>query len=260
MRGSGAFRVRVALFVTCLTDTFFPHVGAAIVRVLRHFGCTVEFPEAQTCCGQPAFNSGFHAEAAVAARRMIEIFEPYEHVVTPSASCAAMVQHHYEELFQREPIWRQRAASLAKRTHEFTVFLRDVLKVGLAPLLRFDGDFTYHYPCHARGVYTLDDLHSMLATAGGEKLKTPKPADLCCGFGGAFAVEFAPVSGALLADKLGILRATGCDTVVCNEGGCTLHLAGGAHREGRPLRFVHLAEVLADSLGLTPRPEAQTRA
>ncbi len=242
--------MRVALFVTCLTDTFFPHVGVALVRVLRHFGCTLEFPEAQTCCGQPAFNSGFHAEAAAAAKRLIEIFDPYEHVVTPSASCAAMVKHHYPELLADDADWKQRAASLARRTHEFSVFLRDVLAVDIAPLLRFDHEFTYHYPCHARGVYSLDELRQVLAQAGGEKLKTPRPVDLCCGFGGAFAVEFSEISSAMMDSKLEALRATGCDTIVCNEGGCALHLAGGAHRQGRPLKFVHIAEVLADSLGL----------
>jgi L-lactate dehydrogenase complex protein LldE len=249
--------VRVALFVTCLTDAFYPRVGVAVVRVLRHFGCQVEFPAQQTCCGQPAFNSGFHAEAAAAARRMIACFEPYEHVVTPSASCAAMVQRHFPELLAGEATWRTRAESLAARTHEFTVFLRDALRVELASRLRFEADFTYHYPCHARGVIGLDEFRDLLAAAGKERCQAPRPVDLCCGFGGAFGVEFPQISGAMLSDKLASLAATGARTVICNEGGCTLHLSGGARRTGAQLRFVHLAEALAEALGLlAPAAEA----
>lgn len=250
--------MKVALFVTCLTDTFFPRVGEAVVRVLRHFGCEVDFPDAQTCCGQPAFNSGFRPEATALARRMIGVFEPYGHVVTPSASCAAMVKHHFPELFTSEPEMQRAAERLAERTDEFSVFMRDRLKIDIAPHLRFDEPYTYHYACHARDIQPLPSFHDTLQRAGHPNtLIAPQRPEICCGFGGMFAVDFPEVSAAMMTDKLDALAATGAETVVCNEGGCTLNLCGGAHRRGMPLRFVHVAEVLAESLGLMPRQAAE---
>jgi len=240
----------VALFITCLTDTFYPRVGEAVVRVLRHYGCRVRFPAQQTCCGQPAFNSGFHAEAAALMRRMIAIFEPYERVVTPSASCATMVKHHGPELLASDPEAHAAAGRLAGKTWEFATFLRDELHVDIAGLLKFDEPVTFHYPCHARELYSLADLQGWLAGGNGHDLRTPVHADVCCGFGGVFAVEFAEVSGAMLGDKLAELAATGARLVVCNEAACALQMMGGARRRGLPLRFKHLAECLAESLGL----------
>jgi L-lactate dehydrogenase complex protein LldE len=247
--------VKVALFVTCLTDTYYPRVGEAVVRVLRHFGCQVEFPTEQTCCGQPAFNSGFHQQAAAVARRMLRVFEPYETVVTPSASCAAMVRQHFPELLAGDAGQRAEAQRMSARTHEFATFLASELNVDIARHLSFAEPITFHYPCHARGVYTLEDLVGWLAEAQTVDLRTPEHADLCCGFGGAFAVEYPEISGAMLSDKLEELAATGATLVICNEGGCALNMAGGAHRRGLPLRFKHLAECLAESLGLMePEP------
>jgi L-lactate dehydrogenase complex protein LldE len=242
--------VKVALFVTCLTDSFYPRVGEAVVRVLRHFGCEVEFPAEQTCCGQPAFNSGFHDQAADIARRMLRIFEPYETVVTPSASCATMVRHCFAELLSENTVERAAAEQLAGRTHEFGTFLANRLGVDIGQHLKFAEPITFHYPCHARRIYSLEELRGWLSRADGVDLRTPEQADLCCGFGGAFAVEYPEISGALLGDKLDQLTATGAKLVICNEGGCALHMAGGAHRRGVPLRFKHLAECLAESLGL----------
>jgi L-lactate dehydrogenase complex protein LldE len=247
--------VKVALFVTCLTDTYYPRVGEAVVRVLRHFGCDVEFPAEQTCCGQPAFNSGFHDEAAAVARRMLRVFEPYATVVTPSASCAGMVKHHFAELLADDAVERARAEHLGARTHEFTTFLANELGVDIGAHLRFDEPITFHYHCHARGVYALDELRTWLEGADGADLRIPQRADVCCGFGGAFSIEFPEVSGAMLRDKLDLLSATGARLVICNEGGCALHMTGGAHRRDIPLRFKHLAECLAESLGLM-EPEA----
>jgi len=247
--------MNVALFVTCLTDTFFPRVGTAVVHVLRHFGCHVEFPTEQTCCGQPAYNSGFHAEAAVLARRMIEVFEPYETVVSPSASCATMVRHHFPTLLAADPRWHLAAQRLAGRTFEFATFLRDRLAVDLGACLWFDEPVTFHYPCHARDIYGVDGLQSWLAQVPHIDLRVPEHADLCCGFGGVFAVEHAPISTAMVHDKLEGLAATGARLVLCNEGGCTMQIAGAARRRGLPLRFKHIAECLAESLGLLePEP------
>ncbi len=249
----------VGLFVTCLTDTFFPQVGVALVRVLRHFGCRVEFPPGQTCCGQPALNSGFRAEAADLARRMIALFEPFPHVVTPSASCAATVRH-FPELLADDPRWAGRAQRLVARTSEFTCFLRHELNVSLAELLRplahRPDPITYHYPCHARGVYDHERLRGDLAGGLDRRLTLPPLADECCGFGGMFSVDFPGVSGAMLRDKLDALTASGATQVVCNEAGCTLHLSGGAHRRALPLRFVHVAELMAEALDLKTAGQA----
>lgn len=241
--------MEVALFITCLTDTFYPRVGEAIVRVLRHYGCQVRFPAGQTCCGQPAYNSGFHAEAAALIRRMCDVFEPFEYVVSPSASCATMVKQHGPELLADDPAAHAAARRLAEKTWEFATFLRDVVKVDLARALRFEDPVTFHYPCHAREVYSLADLHGWLA-GNGHDVRPPPHADLCCGFGGVFAVEFSDVSGAMLEDKLKELSATGAHLVVCNEAACGLQITGGARRHGLPLRVQHLAEWLAESLGL----------
>jgi len=239
----------VALFVTCLTDTFYPRVGRATTLLLRHFGCRVHFPPEQTCCGQPAFNSGFHREAACLLRRMADVFRRYEHVVTPSASCATLVRRHGPELLEGTPA-AAAARSLAANTREILTFLRDELHVDISGLLRLDEPVTFHYPCHARDAYTLDDLLGWLVGSGGRDVRVPRHPDLCCGFGGVFAVEYPELSAALLHDKLDELVATGAELVVCNEAACTLQMAGGARRRGLKLRFKHLAECLAESLGL----------
>lgn len=236
----------VALFATCLTDTFFPRVGEAVVRLLRHFGCKVQFPEQQTCCGQPAYNSGFHQEAAALVRRMASVFDGDSPVVTPSASCLTMVRHHGPELVTEGPD-AERVRRLASRSFEFTMFLSKQLNIDIARHLRIDEPVTFHYPCHAREVYSVNHMQNWLS---GCDLRTPERPDLCCGFGGVFAVEYPELSGAMLGDKLDQLAATGAELVISNEAACTLQMAGGARRRGLPLRFRHLAECLAESLGL----------
>ncbi len=240
----------VAVFITCLTDTFFPRVGLAVVRLLRHFGCQVHFPPKQTCCGQPAYNSGFHQEAACLVRRMTSVFDGYAQVVTPSASCATLVTRHGPELLGDDPQAHAAADALAGKTHEILTFLRDRLEVDLAEALRFDEPVTFHYSCHARETYSAAELQGWLAGRNADWLRVPRRADLCCGFGGLFAVEFPELSGAMLNDKLDELAATGAELVVCNEAACALQLMGGARRRGLPLRFKHLTECLAESLGL----------
>ncbi len=268
--------MHVGLFVTCLTDTFYPRVGLAVARVLRHFGCTVDFPRGQTCCGQPGFNSGFDHEAAGLVRRMAGVFEAYERVVTPSASCAAMVRQHGPELLAGDREGRAAAQRLAAKTWEFHTFLRDELRVDIAAHLRLGEPTTFHYPCHARGIYSVEDLEcwlgagrevrvprtsvpvSLAGASGSEKpaaVVAPARADLCCGFGGVFSVEYPEVSGAMARDKVAELAATGARRVVCNEAACALQISGAARRQGIELRLVHLAELLAESLGLLePEP------
>ncbi len=242
--------MRVALFVTCLTDTFYPRVGQAALRLLRHFGCQVCFPERQTCCGQPAYNSGFHDEARRLIKRMARVFEPYDWIVTPSASCATMVKHHGPKLLEGDRKWYQAVCGLADKTWELDRFLSDQLGVDIAAHLKFDRPVTYHYPCHAREIYSLSDLQGWLGAGRGPDVRTPVHPDLCCGFGGVFAVEFPEISTAMLDDKLEELVGTGAELVICNEAACALQMAGRARRRGLPLRFKHLAECLAESLGL----------
>jgi L-lactate dehydrogenase complex protein LldE len=161
-----------------------------------------------------------------------------------------MVKQHFAPLLADEPAWRARAERLAERTHEFATFLVDRLNVDIAGLLRFDEPVTFHYPCHARGIYGAEDLQRWLTRDGQVNLRLPQHVDCCCGFGGMFAVDYPEISTAMLNDKLDLLADTGARLVICNEGGCTLQMAGGARRRGLPLRFKHIAECLADSLGL----------
>jgi L-lactate dehydrogenase complex protein LldE len=239
--------MNVHLFITCLTDTFFPRVGKALVCTLQHFGCTVSFPPDQTCCGQPAYNSGFHTDAARLVRHMARAFPDDDApIVAPSASCTALVQAHARELVAAGAD-ADRVRRLVARTVEGNVFLRDRLGVDVGPLLRVAEPVTFHYPCHARSIYTLADLQHWLRALD---VRTPARPDLCCGFGGIFAVDYPELSGAMLGDKLDQLAATGANLVISNEAACTLQMAGGARRRGLDLRFKHLAECLAESLGL----------
>jgi L-lactate dehydrogenase complex protein LldE len=241
---------RVALFVSCITDTFFPRVGLAVARLLRHFGCDVHVPPGQTCCGQPAHNGGFREEAAGVARRLVDVFAGAPAVVTPSASCAVMVRRHVPELLADDARRAAAARALAQRTWEFSGYLRDVLGVRLEDHLRWTAPVTFHHACHAREIDSAADVAARLAACGADHLRPADPPELCCGFGGTFAVDFAEVSGAMLREKLAVLAASGARVVVCDEGGCALQLIGGARRAGLPLRFAHVAELLAERLGL----------
>ena len=241
----------VALFVTCLTDTFAPRVGLAVVRVLRHFGCTVHFPTEQTCCGQPAYNNGYHDEAAEMGRRMIDVFDGYEYVVTPSGSCASMVIHHTPDLLADEPAYAERARQLAARTWEFGVFLTKVLEVDLSSItIAGDRPTTYHYSCHLRGLQSPEDASKLVSSLRGIDFRPLEQLDQCCGFGGAFGAIYPKISNAMATDKLDCIERTGAEVVICNEAGCTMTIEGTARRRGMNVTFKHLAEVVAEGLGL----------
>ncbi len=248
--------MRVALFITCLTDAYFPRTGIAVVKVLEHLGQTVEFPAAQTCCGQPMFNNGFTAEARELARRMVDVFEPFEAVVTPSGSCAAMIREHFAHLFDGEQLMAARAASLAARTFEFSEFLTKVLRVNLRELgVHWEGDVTAHSACHLRGLGLTGVSEGLLGEIQGVKLTPLGKAEQCCGFGGTFAVKYPQISGGMVGEKVECIQATGCSTVVCNEAGCGMNLAGACRRAGAQVRFISLAEIMAEGLGLMERQE-----
>lgn len=251
----------VALFVTCLTDTFYPRAGIAVVKVLEHLGHTVHFPQAQTCCGQPMFNNGCRDEARELAKRMIRVFEPYDCVVTPSGSCAAMIHEYYPELFRADHAWEHDALRFAGKVHEFSSFLHRVLKVNLDDLgVTWPGKATYHYSCHLRGmgVRAPTDPGVPPEARGDALLKQVRSleyvpmerSEQCCGFGGTFAMKLSDISGAMVRDKVACIRATGAPVVVSNEGGCTMNISGSCRREGLDVRFLHLAEIIAEGLGL----------
>lgn len=243
----------VALFVTCLTDQYYPQVGVAIVEVLERLGCRVSFPDHQTCCGQPFRNNGFEDEARRLARRMISVFEQADYVVTPSGSCAATVREGYEDLLRDEPEWCARARRLAEKTFEFVEFLTGVLHVDLHALgARLQGRVTYHYSCHLRGLGLKEEAVDLLQAIEGLTHVPLEQREQCCGFGGTFLVKYPWISGPLAREKAQCIRATGAPVVVSNEAGCTMTLARACRREGVDVRFTHVAEVLAESLR---RPE-----
>ena len=239
----------VALFITCLTDQFYPQVGIAVTKILEHFGCRVEFPEAQTCCGQPFFNNGFHEEARKLARRMIAIFEPYEYVVTPSGSCCAMVREQFHELLHDDPKWAQRVTNVVKKTFEFVEFLDKVLKIDLSKLSLPDKrPITYHYTCHLRGIGVKDEGVRLLNQIGNINFRPMQKTEQCCGFGGTFAVKYPAISGAIVEDKVNCIAATEAQTVVCNDAGCSMNISGMCHRKGNDVRVTHIAELIAEAL------------
>jgi L-lactate dehydrogenase complex protein LldE len=242
---------RVALFITCLTDQFYPHVGVAVTKILERFGCQVLFPHAQTCCGQPFFNNGFPAEARQLAKRMIRIFQPYPYVVTPSASCCAMVRQQYPELLHDDPDWQEPMNDLGAKTYEFVEFLDKVLKVDLHQFsLPAPTEITYHYTCHLRGLGITDQAVRLLRQIGNVQFKPMEKTDECCGFGGSFAIKYPAISRAIVEDKIHCIAQTGAKTVICNDAGCTMNISGMCHRRGVNAGVKHIAELMADAMGI----------
>jgi L-lactate dehydrogenase complex protein LldE len=235
--------LRVSLLVTCLGDALFPEVGVATVRLLRRLGHAVDFPAAQTCCGQPHFNSGYHDDAHALARHTLDAFAGSEVVVAPSGSCAAMVKLEYPGLFRGDPAWHARAADLARRTHELSDFLVNVL--GLEDVgARFAGRVTYHMACHLRGLGLVTEPERLLRRVRGLEYVPLERADECCGFGGSFAVRYPGISGAMVCDKAALVERTGADAVVATDAGCLMNIAGRLRRTGSRVRALHLAQVL----------------
>jgi L-lactate dehydrogenase complex protein LldE len=236
---------KITLFIPCLVDVVCPHVGEAMVRVFERLGLELDCPVEQTCCGQPAFNSGFRREARVAARRFIEIFENALTIVSPSGSCVHMVRHHYPELLGDQPEWRERAERIGARTYEFSEFLVDVLKVEEVGA-SYSGRVTYHDSCHLlRGIRVKEQPRRLLRNVAGLELVEMKNSDYCCGFGGTFAVKYPDISCAMVYDKLENIVNSGAHTVVGCDAGCLLNIAGAVSRQGLSIKTKHLAEILA---------------
>lgn len=247
---AGERTVRVGLFVTCLVDLMRPSVGFAAVKLLEDAGCQVEVP-VQTCCGQPAYNSGDRGTTRDLAMRTIDAFRSFDYVVAPSGSCAGMIRHHYPELFADDPNWLPKANALAAKTHELTSFLVDILGVTTVNAT-FDGQVTYHDSCSGlRELGVKEQPRRLLKSMSGLELVELPDSDVCCGFGGTFAVKYSEISGAIVTEKAKNVVSTGSPTLLAGDLGCLMNMAGKLSRDGKPIAVRHVAEVLA---GMTDEP------
>ena len=236
---------RVGLFVTCLVDAIRPGIGFAAIQLLEEAGCRVEVPQAQTCCGQPALNSGDDKDAADLARRTIAAFEGHDYVVLPSGSCAGTMVHAYPELLAGDPEWAARARDFAARTHEITSFLVDVM--GYRPQgRRLDATATYHDSCAGlRELGIAAQPRALLAEVEGLQMRPLEGNDVCCGFGGTFCVKYPQISDAITTEKAQAIERTGADILLAGDLGCLMNMAGKLHRRGAATRCFHTIEVLA---------------
>ena len=243
---------RVALFVTCLVDLHRPTVGFAAIRLLERAGCHVEVPRAQTCCGQPAYNSGDRATTKDLARGILDAFGGYDYVVVPSGSCGGMLRQHLPQLFDDDPNLRARADALAARTYELVSFLTDVRDVDLVPATWAGGPVTYHDACAGLRELGIKEQPRRLLREMGVPVTEMSEPEICCGFGGTFCVKYPEISVRMAADKTRDIAATGAATVLAGDLGCLLNIAGRLSREGSPVRARHVAEVLAGMTNEVP--------
>jgi L-lactate dehydrogenase complex protein LldE len=240
--------MKVSLFVTCLVDQLWSSIGVSTVEVLRRVGCEVVFDERQTCCAQPAFNTGYRAEAREVAELFIRVFEESdaEAIVSPSGSCTAMV-HHFPELFSDNPEWRKRAQSIAARTHELSSFLVRVLKVKDVGA-SWPGRVTWHDACHGlRDLNIKTEPRSLIKHVRGTEFVELDNADACCGFGGTFSVKYPEISVAILDQKIEAIERAGVQAVVSGDASCLMQIGGRLSRNGSKVRAMHLAELLAST-------------
>ena len=237
---------RVGLFVTCLVDLFRPTVGFAAVKLLEEAGYSLEVPKDQTCCGQPAYNSGDKEDARALAIQVIKAFEGYDYIVAPSGSCAAMIAKHYPSLLKDDPTWAHRADLVAGKTHELVSFLTDIAGVD-AVSSQFKGSITYHDSCSGlREMKVKDQPRKLLNSVDGIEIKEMKDSDVCCGFGGTFCVKYPDISDSIVGKKTKTITDSGAGTLLAGDLGCLMNMAGKLKREGSAIEVRHVAEVLAD--------------
>lgn len=244
--------IGASLFVTCIVDQLYPEVGVSVVRALRNAGVDVDFPEGQTCCGQPLYNSGFTAEARKLAERTLDILGGREYVVVPSGSCGAMMRVFFLDLFADDPDRLARATDLSQRIYEFTEFLVDVVGYEPGSPVGQSGGLTvaYHPSCHLLREMEVKEAPQRLldAAPGVERVELPD-AEQCCGFGGTFAVKYPHISEEMLADKLAAATASGADILTACDMGCLMHVGGAVSRQGLPFRVRHIAQILDPEAG-----------
>ncbi|WP_372009809.1 (Fe-S)-binding protein [Paenibacillus chitinolyticus] len=240
--------MKVSLFITCLSDLVYPRVGQAMVRLLARYGIQVHFPEVQTCCGQPAFNSGYWDDARKSGRTLLEAFDDSDFVLSPSGSCTGMVQHYYPKLFQDDPEMLAKAEALREKTYEFTQFLVGVLGVTDLGAV-FPHRVTYHPSCHGTRLLGIkDEPASLLEHVRGLELVPLPHAEDCCGFGGTFAVKMSDISGAMVAEKSDHVLETEAEVLVGLDMGCLMNISGNLLYRGRPVKVMHLAELLEEGV------------
>lgn len=243
---NGEAALKVGLFVTCLVDMMRPSVGFAAVKLLEQAGCQVAVPDTQTCCGQPSYNSGDNEDTAEIAKRVIEAFDSFDYVVAPSGSCAAMIKEHYAELFEKDPQWAARAFDLSARTYELTSFLTDICEVSSVSA-KLDGKITYHDSCSGlRELSVKEQPRKLLKSVEGLELEEMRWPETCCGFGGTFCVKFPDISAKIVGEKTEDIANTGADILTAGDLGCLMNMAGKMHREEKPVKAYHVAEILAD--------------
>lgn len=237
---------RIGLFVTCLVDLIRPSVGFAAVKLLEQAGCRVEVPRAQTCCGQPAYNSGDRADTRAIAEQVIDAFDGFDYVVAPSGSCASMIKKHYPGLFADDPTLRAKAEDLAARTFELVSFLTDVLRVE-AVESSFSGAVTYHDSCSGlRELGVEAQPRKLLNNLPGVEIREMEESNVCCGFGGTFCVKYPDISNKMVTNKADFVAASGAGTLLAGDLGCLMNMAGKLQRQGAAVQVRHVAEVLAD--------------
>ena len=251
---SSPAHVQASLFVTCTVDQFYPEVGESTVRVLRRLGVDLDFPSGQTCCGQPAFNSGFWSEAKPLAKRFLRQFRDKPYIVTPSGSCAAMVRVFYSELLHDDPALLEEARQVGPRVYELSEFIVDVLGVtdpfrdAPSPTKPPIGKVTYHEACHLRReLGATSQPRTLIRSVRGAELVEMEQAEVCCGFGGTFSVKYPDISGAMLKDKTGCIRRTGASALIACDSTCLMQMAGGLERDGVDIRPMHLAQLLDEA-------------
>ena len=242
-------QVHASLFVTCIVDQLYPQVGVSTVRVLRQQGVVVDFPEEQTCCGQPLFNSGFTGLARQLAERVLNTFSLSDFVVVPSGSCAAMLKVFYRDLFAGHPELEEKANQLSQRVYEFSEFLVKVLGVTDVGA-RSSANATYHSGCHLlREMEVRDEPLQLLEQVEGLKLSPLPQSDTCCGFGGAFSVKYPHISEGMMNDKIANILTTDATTLISCDMSCLMHISGGLSRQGHPVVARHIAEILDTQAG-----------
>lgn len=235
---------QASLFVTCIIDQMYPQVGSSVVKVLRRLGVEVDFPRDQTCCGQPLYNSGFARKSRELAERVLESFRDSQYVVVPSGSCAAMLRVFYLDLFRDDPDLHRRAQALSAKVYEFSQFLTDVLGVEDVAASH-SGTATYHPSCHLlREMEVREQPEKLLRRVQGLELRELPDGEVCCGFGGTFAIKFPHISEAMLADKTENILSTGAGTVVSCDMGCLMNIEGALSRLGSSVQALHLAQIL----------------
>ena len=238
-------KIRIGLFVTCLVDLFRPNIGFAAVKLLQQAGYKINVPRAQTCCGQPAYNSGDKENARAIAKQVIDTFRDYDYVLAPSGSCTGMIREHYPRLFEDDPIWKEKADNLAGRCYELTTFLTS--KCDLEVTASFHKAVTYHDSCSGlRELGIKTQPRSLLKQVKGLKLKEMEDSEVCCGFGGTFCIKYPEISERMVSDKVGNIKKTDVEVILGGDLGCLLNIAGRIKREGGATTVYHIAEVLAD--------------